>query len=67
MNGGVLALMIAGLVGFGVGAYLAATGERPLGISLMAMGLIFQVLCLRQLKAARKAETEQKDIDDAGR
>ena len=61
MNGGVLALMIAGLIGFGAGAYLAATGERPLGIGLMAMGLIFQVLTLRQLKLAKR-----KDTGDAG-
>lgn len=60
MNGGTLALMIAGLVGFGAGAYLAATGDRPLGISLMAMGLLFQVLTLRQLRAAKK------DHRDAG-
>ena len=60
MNGGVLALMIAGLVGFGAGAYLAATGERPVGIALMAMGLMFQVLTLRQLRAAKK------DGSDAG-
>ena len=61
MNGGTLALMIAGLVGFGAGAYLAATGERTTGIALMSMGLIFQVLTLRQLKAART-----KDKNDAG-
>lgn len=61
MNGGVLALMIAGLVGFAAGAWLAATGERPLGIGLMAMGLIFQVLTLRQLKLAKK-----KGGSDAG-
>ena len=58
MNGGVLALMIAGFVGFGAGAYLAATGERPLGISLMAMGLMFQVLTLRQLRAAKKDDSD---------
>ena len=60
MNGGVLALMIAGLVGFGAGAYLAATGERPLGISLMAMGLMFQVLTLRQLRAAKKGAHDDR-------
>ena len=54
MNGGTLALMMAGFIGFGAGAWLAATGERPLGISLMAMGLIFQVLTLRQLKSAKR-------------
>jgi hypothetical protein len=58
MNGGVLTLMIAGLVGFGAGAYLAATGERPVGIALMAMGMIFQVLTLRQLRAAKKDDSD---------
>ena len=61
MNGGVLALMIAGFVGFGAGAWLAATGERPLGIVLMGTGLVFQVLTLRQLKLAKK-----RDMGDAG-
>ena len=60
MNGGVLALMIAGFVSFGAGAYLAATGERTIGIVLMANGLIFQALTLRQLRAAKK------DDNDAG-
>ncbi|WP_298466681.1 hypothetical protein [uncultured Erythrobacter sp.] len=60
MNGGILALMIAGLVSFLVGGYLAATGERSIGIALMGMGLIFQVLTLRQLKMIKK------DQDDAG-
>ena len=61
MNGGTIALVFAGLVGFGSGAYIASTGERPLGISMMAMGLIFQVLALRQLRIAKK-----KEMDDAG-
>ena len=60
MNGGVLALMIAGLVSFFAGAYLAATDNRTIGIILMANGLIFQVLTLRQLKAIKKGS------DDAG-
>lgn len=60
MTGGVLALMIAGLIGFGAGAYLAATGERPIGIMFMGLGLMFQVLTLRQLRAAKK------DGSDAG-
>ena len=60
MNGGVLALMIAGLVGFLAGAYLAATGERPVGIALMGMGLIFQVLTLRQLRAIRKGSDDAR-------
>ena len=61
MNGGVFALMIAGFVGFGAGAWLAATGERPVGIVLMGAGLVFQVLTLRQLKLAKK-----RDMGDAG-
>ena len=47
--------------GHSAGAYLAATGNRTTGIALMSMGLIFQVLTLRQLKAAKK-----KDNGDAG-
>ena len=58
MNGGVFALMIAGLVGFGAGAYLAATGQREVGIVLMGGGLIFQVLTLRQLRAAKKDDSD---------
>jgi len=58
MNGGVIALAIAGLVGFFAGAYLSATGERTLGIALMVMGLMFQVLTLRQLKLAKKKESD---------
>ncbi|MEP0190915.1 MAG: hypothetical protein ABJP70_09845 [Erythrobacter sp.] len=58
MNGGVLALMIAGLVGFLAGAYLAATGERALGIALMGMGLVFQVLTLRQLRQIKKEPSD---------
>ena len=54
MNGGILALMMAGFIAFGIGAYLAATGERTTGIALMAMGLVFQALTLGQLRAARK-------------
>ena len=61
MNAGVLALMFAGLLGFLAGAYLAATGERTLGIALMGMGLVFQVLTLRQLRQIRKGPS------DAGR
>jgi len=67
MSGGVIALMIAGLFAFGAGAYLSATGERPLGVGLMAMGLIFQVLTLRQIRTARKNQLTQKDASDASR
>ena len=58
MNGGTIAFALAGLVGFGTGAYLSATGERSVGITLMAMGLIFQVLALRQLKLAKNKELD---------
>ena len=54
MNGGTLALIMAGFIAFGVGAYLAATGERPVGIACMGFGLIFQVMALVRLKKARK-------------
>ena len=53
MNGGTMALAIAGLVGLGSGVYLSTVGERSVGIALMAMGLIFQVLALRQLRNSR--------------
>jgi hypothetical protein len=56
MTGTTLAFMLAGLVGFFAGAYLAANGERPIGIAMMAMGLAFQVLTLRQLKLAKSKE-----------
>jgi Zn-dependent membrane protease YugP len=60
MNGAVLALMIAGLVGFGAGAYLAATGSREVGIILMGGGLLFQVLTLRQLRAVKKGAHDDR-------
>ncbi len=62
MNGATIAYTIAGLGGFGAGAYLSATGGRTIGIILMAAGLAFQMLALRQLKMAKK-----KDLTDAGR
>lgn len=62
MNVGTLTLMIAGLLAFAGGAWLAGTGDRTSGIALMGLGLLFQVLTLRQLKRAKK-----KDIIDAGR
>lgn len=65
MNGVTLALMIAGLVGFGAGAWLAGTGLRETGILLMGMGLAFQVLTLVQLKAAKRSRELQKDASDA--
>ncbi len=54
MNCGVIALMMAGFVGFSVGAYFAATGDRESGIALMGVGLLCQVLTLRQLRVAKK-------------
>ena len=66
MNAGTIALGFAGLVAFLVGAYLASTGGRPMGISLMAMGLMFQVLTLRQLKMAKRADNADKGSNDAG-
>ncbi|MEM6586676.1 MAG: hypothetical protein AAF692_13070 [Pseudomonadota bacterium] len=66
MNGATIALMMAGLIAFAAGAYIAATGQRPLGITFMGMGLMFQALTLRQLRMARKARTEQEGSHDAG-
>ena len=62
MNAGTLMFAVAGTLAFIVGVYLSANGERSVGILLMAGGLIFQLLCLRQLRTARK-----KDLNDAGR
>jgi len=67
MSGGVLALMVAGLLSFGAGAYLAATGARGVGIGLMATGLMFQVLTLVQMRRARHMRTlNSKGSSDAG-
>ena len=60
MSASTIILAIAGLFCFFAGVYLSATGNRTTGIALMAMGLVFQVLCLRQLKAAKT-----KDHGDA--
>jgi len=60
MNGGTLALIIAGMVGFGAGAYIASVGERPVGIGLMAMGLLFQVLALRQIRMMKKDQSDAR-------
>jgi Zn-dependent membrane protease YugP len=62
MSGGIIALAVAGLFCFLAGVYLAGEGNRTTGIALMSMGLIFQVVCLVQLKAAKK-----KGHSDAGR
>ncbi|MEM6856341.1 MAG: hypothetical protein AAF559_00595 [Pseudomonadota bacterium] len=59
MNGGFLALAIAGLIGFLAGAYLASTGERMLGITFMGFGLMFQALTLRHMKMAKKSTMDQ--------
>lgn len=57
MNGPTIILLVVGLFCFGAGAWLAATGNRTTGIVLMSMGLIFQVLTLRQLKHAKAKRT----------
>ena len=62
MNGGTIALIFAGLVAFGSGAYIVATGERPMGVMFMGFGLMFQALALRQLRVANA----KKDDSDAG-
>ena len=61
MNGATLLLILAGFVAFGAGAWLSATGDRTVGIVLMAAGLAFQVLSLARLKRSKK-----KDANDAG-
>ena len=61
MSRATILLMIGGLVGFGAGVGLSANGQRELGIALMGVGLVLQVLTLRQMKLARK-----KDANDAG-
>ncbi|MEP0391396.1 MAG: hypothetical protein ABJ205_14895 [Erythrobacter sp.] len=66
MGRSTLLLMIAGLICFGAGAYIAPLGQRELGIGLMAAGLVFQVLTLRQMKLARNNRAVQRDIHDAG-
>ncbi|WP_298333677.1 hypothetical protein [uncultured Erythrobacter sp.] len=58
MSGGVILLVLAGFAAFGAGAYLSATGHREVGIALMGVGLIFQVLTLRQLRIARKGQKQ---------
>ena len=66
MGRSTLFLMLAGLICFGAGAYLAPMGEREIGIALMGAGLVFQVLTLRQMKKARKGRAIQRDMTDAG-
>ena len=60
VDGGTLAFIMAGFIAFGAGAYLAATGERPIGIMSMGFGLLFQVLSLRLLRQARVASATQE-------
>ncbi len=62
MNSGTLILMLAGLLAFAGGAWLAATGDRSLGIISMMGGLAFQILTLIRLKQEKK-----KGMRDAGR
>ncbi|MEE4200499.1 hypothetical protein [Erythrobacter sp.] len=54
MSAATIVYLVLGLAGFGLGAYLAATGDRTTGIVLMAAGLAFQLLTLRQLKLAKR-------------
>ena len=60
MNGGTLAFIFAGLASFLVGAYLASSGDRESGIALMGVGLLFQVLALRQIKMAKKGSGDAR-------
>lgn len=62
MNGAVASLAMGGLINFAVGAYFSATGELPLGITFMAIGLALQVLSLLWIRRLKK-----KGQDDAGR
>lgn len=61
LDGGTVSLAMGGLINFGVGAYFSATGEVPMGIIFMAIGLVLQVLSLARIKSLRK-----KGQDDAG-
>lgn len=65
MSGVTLATMIAGLACFGLGAFLSATGEKNTGIVLMGLGLVFQVLTLRQMRLARIARASAGQAADA--
>ncbi|NMW31508.1 hypothetical protein HKD42_05500 [Altererythrobacter sp. RZ02] len=60
MNGGLLALIFAGLASFLIGAYLASTGDRESGIAMMGVGLLFQVLALRQIKMLKKGDNDAR-------
>jgi hypothetical protein len=61
MDGAVISLAMGGLINFGVGAYFSATGELPMGITFMAIGLALQVLSLARIKQLKK-----KGSNDAG-
>ena len=54
--GSVLLFAAAGLLGFLLGAYLAAAGDKQVGVALMGAGLVFQLLSLRQLKMLKKGD-----------
>lgn len=60
MNGGTLALIMGGFIGFGAGAYLSATGSREAGIVMMGMGLVCQVLALCQIKISKKEQGDAR-------
>ncbi|MEO0461947.1 MAG: hypothetical protein AAF127_02380 [Pseudomonadota bacterium] len=53
MDGGVVALAMGGLINFGAGAYIAATGATPMGVVFMAIGLVLQVLALVRIKSLK--------------
>jgi hypothetical protein len=50
----VIFFAMGGLINFGVGAFLSATGEINTGIVLMALGLVLQVLSLSRIKKLKK-------------
>jgi Zn-dependent membrane protease YugP len=54
MNSLTLAFAGAGLTGFALGAFFAATGKGEMGVILMGLGLMFQVISLVRLKRAKK-------------
>jgi hypothetical protein len=61
LDGGTVAFILAGLIAFGVGAYLAATGEQGTGVVLMAVGLAFQVMSLARLRQSRTKAEQGRD------
>ena len=64
MSLGTIALIIAGLLGFALGAYFAANVARELGVVFMGIGLVMQALALRQLRIARLNESQPEAGDE---